>query len=83
MQVANDYDKEVFNGDLGLVRAVDAKPGELLVDFDAWDVAYAIVTLDWLEAADVPASPLAGSSPSLLRCLASGCVASPVAGGQR
>jgi exodeoxyribonuclease V alpha subunit len=34
MQVANDYEKEVFNGDLGLVRAVNAEVGELLVDFD-------------------------------------------------
>ena len=31
MQVANDYDKDVFNGDLGLVRAVDAEAGELVV----------------------------------------------------
>jgi hypothetical protein len=40
MQVANDYDKEVFNGDLGLVRAVDAEAGELLVDFDGREVAH-------------------------------------------
>jgi ATP-dependent exoDNAse (exonuclease V) alpha subunit len=39
MQVANDYEKEVFNGDLGLVRTVDAEAGELLVDFDRREVA--------------------------------------------
>jgi exodeoxyribonuclease V alpha subunit len=34
MQVENDYDKEVYNGDLGFVRAVDPEAGELLVEFD-------------------------------------------------
>jgi exodeoxyribonuclease V alpha subunit len=34
MQVANDDEKEVFNGDLGLVRAVGAEAGELVGDFD-------------------------------------------------
>jgi exodeoxyribonuclease V alpha subunit len=48
MQVANDYDKEVFNGDLGLVRAVDAEAGELLVDFDGRAVAYDFGELDAL-----------------------------------
>jgi exodeoxyribonuclease V alpha subunit len=46
MQVANDDKKEVFNGDLGLVRAVGAEARELAVDFNVWDVAYAVVTLD-------------------------------------
>src|SRR4051794_18121740 len=39
MQEANNYDKEVFNGDLGLVRAIDAEAGELEVDFDGREVA--------------------------------------------
>jgi exodeoxyribonuclease V alpha subunit len=34
MQVENDYDKDVFNGDLGLVRAVDMEVGDVVVDFD-------------------------------------------------
>ena len=29
MQIANDYDKEVFNGDLGRVKAIDLEAGEL------------------------------------------------------
>jgi ATP-dependent exoDNAse (exonuclease V) alpha subunit len=44
----NDYEKEVFNGDLGLVRAVDAEAGELLVDFDGRAVAYDFGELDAL-----------------------------------
>jgi exodeoxyribonuclease V alpha subunit len=48
MQVANDDEKEVFNGDLGLVRAVDAEAGELLVDFDGREVPYVFGELDAL-----------------------------------
>ena len=48
MQVVNDYEKEVFNGDLGLVRTVDAEAGELVVDFDGREVAYDFGELDEL-----------------------------------
>ena len=48
MQVVNDYEKEVFNGDLGFVTAVDAEAGELLVDFDGREVAYDFGELDEL-----------------------------------
>ncbi len=29
MQIENDYDKEVYNGDIGLVADVDPEAGEL------------------------------------------------------
>ena len=48
MQVANDYEKDVFNGDLGLVAAVDREAGELVVDFDGRQVAYPFGELDEL-----------------------------------
>ena len=48
MQVVNDYEKEVFNGDLGFVTAVDSEAGELLVDFDGREVAYDFGELDEL-----------------------------------
>jgi exodeoxyribonuclease V alpha subunit len=48
MQVANDDEKEVFNGDLGLVRAVAAEAGELVVEFDGREVAYDFGELDEL-----------------------------------
>ena len=48
MQVVNDYEKEVFNGDLGLVRTIDPEAGELLVDFDGRDVVYDFGELDEL-----------------------------------
>src|SRR5205814_3065952 len=34
LQLRNDYDLEVFNGDLGTVRAVDPVEGELLIALD-------------------------------------------------
>jgi exodeoxyribonuclease V alpha subunit len=40
MQVRNDYDKEVFNGDIGSVLHVDRAKFRLFVDFDGRTVAY-------------------------------------------
>jgi exodeoxyribonuclease V alpha subunit len=46
MQTENDYDKEVFNGDIGFVVAVDAEARELLADFDGRRIAYDFGELD-------------------------------------
>jgi ATP-dependent exoDNAse (exonuclease V) alpha subunit len=35
MQVENDYDKDVYNGDLGVVSRIDMEEGELVVEFEA------------------------------------------------
>lgn len=53
IQTANNYDKEVFNGDLGLVERVDPEEGELLVRFADTGrlVAYAFGELDELSPA--------------------------------
>ena len=40
MQVRNDYDKDVFNGDIGSVLHADKARGTLLVDFDGRPVRY-------------------------------------------
>jgi exodeoxyribonuclease V alpha subunit len=48
MQVENDYDKDVYNGDLGFIRAVDSEAGEVLVEFDGREVAYGFGELDEL-----------------------------------
>ena len=34
MQIRNNYDKEVFNGDIGVVERVDLEERALLVRFD-------------------------------------------------
>ena len=48
MQIENDYDKEVFNGDVGFVSGVDPDAGELAVDFDGRAVSYGFGELDTL-----------------------------------
>jgi len=48
MQVENNYDKEVYNGDLGVVSHIDMEEGELHADFDGRDVTYGFGELDEL-----------------------------------
>jgi exodeoxyribonuclease V alpha subunit len=48
MQTENDYNKEVFNGDLGTVVKIDEEEGVLLASFDGRDVEYAFGELDTL-----------------------------------
>jgi exodeoxyribonuclease V alpha subunit len=51
MQVENDYDREVYNGDLGLVTAVDPDEGELRAVFDGREATYGFDELDALQLA--------------------------------
>ncbi len=48
MQIENDYDKEVYNGDLGVVSRIDMEESELSVDFDGREVIYGFAELDEL-----------------------------------
>jgi exodeoxyribonuclease V alpha subunit len=48
MQVENDYDKEVYNGDLGVVSHLDMEESELTVDFDGRELTYGFGELDEL-----------------------------------
>jgi len=48
MQVANDYERDVFNGDLGIVTGIDPEEGALTVDFDGRAVEYGFGELDEL-----------------------------------
>ncbi len=48
MQIRNDYDKEVFNGDIGTICKVDTEERELTVDFDGRKVVYDVTELDEL-----------------------------------
>jgi exodeoxyribonuclease V alpha subunit len=48
MQVENDYDKEVYNGDIGYVKDVDSDEGELTASFDERSVVYGFGELDTL-----------------------------------
>ena len=51
MQIANDYDKDVFNGDIGFVLRADATNRTLVVDFDGRPVEYKQEDLDELTLA--------------------------------
>ncbi len=48
MQIENDYDREVYNGDLGIVQRIDQEESELIVAFDGRDVSYGFGELDEL-----------------------------------
>ena len=48
MQIENDYDKDVYNGDIGYVEDVDPEAGELGAGFDGRTVAYGFGELDAL-----------------------------------
>jgi len=48
MQIENDYDKEVYNGDIGTVDDVDPGLGELTARFDGRAVTYGFGELDTL-----------------------------------
>lgn len=40
MQLENNYDKEVYNGDIGWIISINNEDRELLIDFDGKHVAY-------------------------------------------
>ena len=48
MQLRNNYDKEVFNGDIGMVSAVDVQERTLLVNFEGREIEYDVSELDEL-----------------------------------
>jgi hypothetical protein len=48
MQIRNNYDKDVFNGDIGRIRRIDYENQEVRVDFDGRAVKYEFSELDEL-----------------------------------
>ncbi|MBI5880454.1 MAG: ATP-dependent RecD-like DNA helicase [Chloroflexi bacterium] len=48
LQTRNNYDKQVFNGDLGRVQAIDLEEQSVTVDFDGVRVPYDVTELDEL-----------------------------------
>ena len=48
MQIENDYDKEVHNGDIGQVADVDPEAGKLTARFEGRDLLYGFGELDAL-----------------------------------
>jgi exodeoxyribonuclease V alpha subunit len=48
MQIENDNERGVFNGDIGYVTGLNLDDGELMVDFDGRSVTYPFGELDML-----------------------------------
>src|SRR5262249_12728274 len=48
IQTVNNYQKEVFNGDIGRVSAIDPEEHELIVDYEGKPVVYDFGELDEL-----------------------------------
>jgi exodeoxyribonuclease V alpha subunit len=48
MQVANDYERDVFNGDLGVITGLNREEAELTVSFEGRAVVYGFGELDEL-----------------------------------
>ena len=48
MQIRNNYDKEVFNGDIGTICKVDMEEREITVDYEGREILYDISELDEL-----------------------------------
>jgi exodeoxyribonuclease V alpha subunit len=51
MHLRNNYQKEVFNGEIGIIQALDRVQGRLVVDFDGRAVPYDASDLDELALA--------------------------------
>jgi exodeoxyribonuclease V alpha subunit len=48
MQIENDYDKEIYNGDIGYIDSIDPAAGELIASFDERVVTFGFGELDSL-----------------------------------
>lgn len=48
MQIKNNYDKEVFNGDIGIIESVNEMDRTLKVNFDGRSIEYDVTELDEL-----------------------------------
>lgn len=48
MQIKNNYDKEVFNGDIGMIESVNETDRTLRVNFDGRSIEYDVTELDEL-----------------------------------
>ena len=83
MQIENDYEKEVYNGDIGTVDDVDSNSGELIASFDGRSVTYGFGELDMLvpayaatihksQGSEYPAV-IIPCSPSITPCCSGTC----------
>lgn len=48
MQIRNNYNKDVYNGDVGFIRDIDTEEQQVIVNFDDKDVIYEFAEVDEL-----------------------------------
>jgi exodeoxyribonuclease V alpha subunit len=48
MQIRNNYDKDIFNGDIGRIKGIDMENQDVTVSFDDRDIKYDFTELDEL-----------------------------------
>ena len=48
MQIKNNYDKNIFNGDIGIISDVDLEENSITVDFEGNNIKYSYQELDEL-----------------------------------
>ena len=46
MQIQNNYQKEIYNGDIGIIKHIDKEEGEVVITFDERDIVYDVNELD-------------------------------------
>jgi exodeoxyribonuclease V alpha subunit len=51
IQMVNNYDKDVYNGDIGLIQTIDIEESLLKIEFDGRDVEYGFSELDEIQLA--------------------------------
>ena len=51
MQIENNYDKEVYNGDIGFIKSIDKIEQEMLIIFDQREIKYDFSDLDQITLA--------------------------------
>ena len=51
IQTVNNYDKEVFNGDIGRILAIDTEESTLMIEYDGREVSYDFSDLDEVQLA--------------------------------
>ena len=51
IQMVNNYDKNIFNGDIGIVKSIDTDESELWIEFDGTPISYTFNELDEVQLA--------------------------------
>jgi exodeoxyribonuclease V alpha subunit len=51
IQMRNNYDKDVFNGDIGRISSIDREVQEVIIDFDGRRISYEFPELDEISLA--------------------------------